>query len=77
MKLPEHRSMVKNMLVTKNPGWTIVEKYCMDRIGALTNQLVNEDDEQVRGRIKELEQLLSKVKSCLIKKTYANNPKST
>ena len=60
-------------MVQKSKGYTVLEKHCIKRVEALTKELVNEDSDETRGRIKEIEQLLNKVKSCL--KTYDSNSK--
>jgi len=38
-------------------AWELVEKVLNDRRGGLVRQLVQKDSEEVRGRIKELDQL--------------------
>lgn len=40
-------------------AWGYVEEYATVRIEKLTRQLINKDDEQIRGRIKELQLLIT------------------
>ena len=57
---PEHKDVVRAM-VLKNAGWKVTDKLLRDRLKLLISQLVNENDEEKRGRIKELEQFLRNI----------------
>ena len=39
----------------ESPGWQILDRHFTERLDQLTRWLVNQDNEETRGRIKEIE----------------------
>lgn len=56
--IPEERiSHIQRTLEAIKSGWPVMKAHFDDRIEALTEQLINNDNEQTRGAIKELRRL--------------------
>ena len=58
-------------MATKSVGWLALQKWCSLEIDELTNQLIENENSEVRGKIKGLKNLLAKVNSIKEKK-YAS-----
>lgn len=56
---PEARVLeIDQTLNLLNPAWGALSEHLTGRIRELTDRLVSQDDEQIRGRIKALTELL-------------------
>jgi hypothetical protein len=53
----ERVSQITRLLDAVRSGWPLLVEEIDDRISALTEQLINNDNEQTRGAIKELRRL--------------------
>jgi hypothetical protein len=57
MNVAERASQIARVLDAIRSGWPLLVEEIDDRISALTEQLINNDNEQTRGAIKELRRL--------------------
>ena len=53
----ERVSQITRLIESIRGGWPLLAEEINDRISALTEQLINNDNEQTRGAIKELRRL--------------------
>ena len=67
MKLDDTQKFEVREMARSNPGWKIVNEWCKIEVEHLVKQLIQENNEDVRGKIKGIKLVLNKVNSILKK----------